>query len=121
MPNPPAAFSPLMITQSSRQRSRRAGRRSLTALRPGRPTMSPRKSRRMAMSAPWDANELGFGDDRVEPAVMRLERNLDDLLNRIGEPNRENRVLFGECRDRAVEMALAVSDAPTPPVEACER
>jgi hypothetical protein len=47
MPKPPAAFSPLMTTQSSRQRSRNAGSRSATAPRPGRPTISPRKRRRI--------------------------------------------------------------------------
>src|ERR1039458_7686440 len=44
MPEPPAEFSPLAMTKSSACCSRNLGRRVLTALRPGCPTMSPMKS-----------------------------------------------------------------------------
>src|SRR5829696_3412433 len=91
IPNPPAAFSPLTTTQSSRQRSRKAGSRSMTALRPDRPTISPRKSRRMRRSTVLNAEEFGFGDDEVEPPVVRFERHLRNLLERIGEADREDR------------------------------
>ena len=38
-------------------------------------------------------NELGFRDDDVEEPVMGLDRNLVDLLNRISEPDRQDRML----------------------------
>src|SRR5260221_14035066 len=44
MPLPPAEFSPLAMMTSSPCRARNFGRRILTALRPGLPTMSPMKS-----------------------------------------------------------------------------
>src|SRR5918997_5612966 len=100
MPKPPAAFSPLITTQSSRQRSRRPGRRSITAWRPGRPTMSPRKRRRMAVLL-WalGPDEFRFRHDHVEHPVMGLHRNLFDLLNRIGKADGQDRMLRVEGRD----------------------
>ncbi len=52
MPRPPAAFSPLTMMKSRPSSLRNSGKCSITALRPGSPTMSPRKSmRRDSMKA----------------------------------------------------------------------
>ena len=67
IPKPPVVFSPLMITQSSRQRSRRAGRRSAMAVRPGRPTISPRNRRRIQDTP----EEFGTGGADTELGVDR--------------------------------------------------
>src|SRR5687767_3188608 len=121
IPKPPAAFSPLITTQSSRHRSRRAGRRSNTALRPGRPTTSPIKNRRMTRTSGSYADAFGFRDHETEPSVVGLERHLRDLLDRIAKADGENRMPGREGRDGAVEMALAVPDPPAASVEAGER
>src|SRR5262245_5969767 len=44
IPRPFAAFSPFTITKSRPRSSRQRGTASITALRPGSPTMSPRNS-----------------------------------------------------------------------------
>src|SRR3954454_17194733 len=121
MPKPPAAFSPLMITQSSFQRSRRAGSRSATATRPGRPTISPRKRRRIRKTLARGSNDFGIGDDDVDAAVVRLHGYGRDLLDREGNPDREHRVARFKGGDRGVEMTLAVADPPALPVERRER
>jgi hypothetical protein len=48
---------------------------------------------------------------------MGLDRDLVDLLKRIGEPDREDRVLRLQGCDGPVEMPLAVADAAAPAVE----
>ena len=59
MPEPPAEFSPLAMTKSSACCSRNLGSSSLTALRPGWPTMSPMKSsftERILPDLEWKTN-----------------------------------------------------------------
>src|SRR5438067_1114136 len=51
MPLPPEAFSQLATTKSMSSRAARRGRSAASALRPGRPTTSPRKRSRMRRSA----------------------------------------------------------------------
>src|SRR4051812_2167512 len=132
MPKPPAAFSPLMTTQSSRQRSRSAGSRSATALRPGRPTMSPRKRRRiqrgslrshlrMRRSQDERSDHFRFRHDEVKHPVMILCRHGLDLLRRISKPDGQHRMHLRQSRNRAVEMALAVADAVALAVEGGKR
>ena len=50
MPEPPAEFSPLAITQSSWWRERNSGTSLRTARRPGSPTMSPMNRMRTGRS-----------------------------------------------------------------------
>ena len=49
MPKPPAAFSPLITTRSSFHLPIRFGSRSITIVRPERPTTSPMKRMRMQL------------------------------------------------------------------------
>src|SRR3954447_18433432 len=120
IPKPPAAFSPLTTTASSRQRSRKAGRRSATTVRPGRPTTSPRKRRRMSGFCPR-TDHLRLRHHNVEPPIVILRRHTLDLLRGEREADRQDRVHVGERRDGTVEMALAVTDAAALPVEGGER
>ena len=52
---------------------------------------------------------------------MGFDLHFVDLLNRIGEPDGQDRMLRFESRDGPVEMALAVADAPSAAVEGDER
>src|SRR4029453_7436024 len=51
IPAPPAAFSALAMTRSSRSAARSAGTARRTSASPGEPTISPRKSRRIPSHA----------------------------------------------------------------------
>ena len=66
------------------------------------------------------SDQLGFGDDDIEQTVVRFKRHVGDLLDRIGEPDGQNRVLASRCGDGAVEMALAVADPASSAVEGGE-
>ena len=52
---------------------------------------------------------------------MRLPRHFLDLLDRIGKPYGDHRMMGRQLRDRAVEMTLAVAQPPAVPIEGCKR
>src|SRR5690242_10024477 len=62
MPFPPEAFSQLAITKSTPASACRRAVTTAAARRPGLPTMSPRKSRRIRHS-PGDVARSGLPDD----------------------------------------------------------
>src|ERR1051325_7500252 len=70
IPRPPAAFSPFTTTKSIACFAFNSGSRAMTALRPGSPTMSPRKS------------TVSIEHDRIEQvqnvdAISSFARSLD--------------------------------------------
>ena len=121
MPKPPAAFSPLMTTKSSRWRSIEAGQ-PLGDRGPAGPpddvTEEEKTQSIPSRSAPVRRrrrDQLVLGDDEVERNIERLERNRLDLLDREGNADQPRREPASRERiDRAVVMALAIADAVPP-------
>src|ERR1700730_12369961 len=104
MPKPPAAFSPLTITQSSFQSLTRAGKRSVTMFRPLRPTTSPTNRMRMRSSLAA-VDDLALGQDEVEPGIARRRGHARDLLRGEGEPDRGH----GFCRAQTVKRHIVIT------------
>src|SRR5499426_4420381 len=119
MPKPPAAFSPLMMTQSSFQSAISLGSRSSTIARPLRPTMSPTNRRRTGSRPAID--HLALGEHEVEPRVMRQRRNFCRFLQRKGEADRRDRLAGAQGVKRAVVVTGAVADPVAAPVERRQR
>src|SRR5690606_24818848 len=124
MPKPPAAFSPLTMTKSSRKSEISPGSRSQTAVRPVRPTMSPRKRTRMPrlLQGRTESAQAAFGQDFRQHDVVRLIRNTLHLLAVEGDADQPQRVA-GRTQppDRAIVIAAAIADAMAAQVEGGER
>ena len=124
MPKPPAAFSPLTMTKSSRKSEIRPGSRSHTAVRPERPTMSPRKRSLIAPST-------RIGAKRRNPLSVRISGMITSChssgtsgtswQSKAMPISRGGAAGLDQPRDGAVVVAGAVADAVAAAVEGGER
>src|SRR5215471_18020268 len=119
MPNPPAAFSPLM-TKSSFQSAISPCRRSSTIIRPLRPTMSPTKRMRTFLRSPA-VDHFALGQHEIEPRVVRQLRHHVGLLHGVGKPHGGDRFARTQGVEREVVIAGPVADAKPAAIEGGER
>src|SRR5215471_3448509 len=119
MPNPPAAFSPLM-TKSSFQSAISPCRRSSTMVRPLRPTMSPTKRMRTLSRSPA-VDHFALGQHEIEPRVVRQLRHQVGLLHGVSKPHGGNRFARPQGVEREVVIAGPVPDPTTAAIEGGER
>src|SRR5260370_21269759 len=108
MPNPPAAFSPLTMTKSSRHRARKIGNWARSTLRPDRPTTSPTNSSRIASGAPA-IDQFALGQHEVETLIVRFVGNIS-LGGGIGDSDRRHGAGGAQRGERAVGMARAEAE-----------
>src|SRR3954468_199653 len=104
MPKPAAAFSALMITNSSWSWRRRAGRWSARPSRPDLPTTSPKKAKRI-ISVLLDGDILAFRQDGVQSLVMSFDRQTVCLLAHITQPQHEHALSRPQRLQRPVVIA----------------
>src|ERR1700730_16686958 len=117
MPKPPAAFSPLMTTKSSCQPCISAGRRSVTLLRPLRPTMSPKKRIRTQLRPEIDGPTLRHHE--IEARVAAGRRHRGNFLRRKRDADRRDGLHGAKAGNGQVVVSGAVTDAMAATIE-CE-
>src|SRR5579872_750722 len=120
MPKPPAAFSPLTTTKSSRHFSRSCGNCVLTTVLPLRPTTSPMNKRRIR-SGVRASDQFALRQYKIEPLIVRLVRQAIAFGDAIGHPHGERATLGSQRGQRAIVVAGAIADAMTAPIETGER
>src|SRR6476660_2085788 len=120
MPKPPAAFSPLTTTRSSFQSAISPGSRSVTIVRPDRPTTSPMKRLRMP-SVYAQIDNLALRSHEIEARVALRCMHARNLLCGKCNSDGSNGLPGAQCINCHVVIARAVTDAVARTIKGSQR
>src|ERR1700678_3027826 len=104
MPKPPAAFSPLTMTQSRSKAVRNFGNSCETTMRPARPTTSPMNRRRMHSSR-FAVDPFALREHEIKPLVVSLGGKVGYFLHRIGDADRGHLTRSTQLGERSIVEA----------------